>query len=119
MIRFERVAKRYPNGREALRGASFSIDRGEMVFLTGRSGAGKSTILKLIALLERPTRGTVVRTSRAAIATSSTMAACPSAISSAEACAPTTRIRSRRSGGISPCRRSWASRCPVAVTAAP
>ena len=60
MILFERVTKRYPNGREALRAASFSIDRGEMVFLTGRSGAGKSTVLKLIALLERPTRGTVV-----------------------------------------------------------
>src|ERR1700761_1685037 len=60
MILFERVTKRYPNGREALRAASFSIDRGEMVFLTGRSGAGKSTVLKLIAMLERPTRGTVV-----------------------------------------------------------
>ncbi len=60
MILFERVTKRYPNGREALRAASFSIDRGEMVFLTGRSGAGKSTVLKLVALLERPTRGTVV-----------------------------------------------------------
>ncbi|HTY92434.1 MAG TPA: cell division ATP-binding protein FtsE [Steroidobacteraceae bacterium] len=60
MIHFERVTKRYPNGREALRAASFSIDRGEMVFLTGRSGAGKSTVLKLVAMLERPTRGTVV-----------------------------------------------------------
>ncbi len=60
MILFERVTKRYPNGREGLRAASFSIDRGEMVFLTGRSGAGKSTVLKLIAMLERPTRGTVV-----------------------------------------------------------
>jgi cell division transport system ATP-binding protein len=60
MILFERVTKRYPNGREALSAASFSIDRGEMVFLTGRSGAGKSTVLKLIAMLERPTRGTVV-----------------------------------------------------------
>ncbi|HTC45366.1 MAG TPA: cell division ATP-binding protein FtsE [Steroidobacteraceae bacterium] len=60
MILFERVTKRYPNGREALRAASFSIDKGEMVFLTGRSGAGKSTVLKLIAMLERPTRGTVV-----------------------------------------------------------
>ncbi|HTY49366.1 MAG TPA: cell division ATP-binding protein FtsE [Steroidobacteraceae bacterium] len=59
MIVFERVTKRYPNGREALTGASFSIDTGEMVFLTGRSGAGKSTVLKLIALIERPTRGTV------------------------------------------------------------
>jgi cell division transport system ATP-binding protein len=60
VILFERVTKRYPNGREALRAATFSIDRGEMVFLTGRSGAGKSTVLKLIAMLERPTRGTVV-----------------------------------------------------------
>ena len=59
MIRFERVAKRYPNGREAISGVSFEVPRGEMVFLTGRSGAGKSTVLKLIALLERPTRGVV------------------------------------------------------------
>ena len=60
MIRFDRATKRYPNGREALSSASFEIHSGEMVFLTGRSGAGKSTILKLIALLERPTRGLVI-----------------------------------------------------------
>ena len=60
MIVFDRVSKRYPNGREALTSVSFQIHTGEMVFLTGRSGAGKSTVLKLIALLERPTRGTVV-----------------------------------------------------------
>jgi cell division transport system ATP-binding protein len=60
MIVFDRVSKRYPNGREALAAISFRIDAGEMVFLTGRSGAGKSTVLKLIALLERPTRGTVM-----------------------------------------------------------
>ena len=54
VIRFERVSKRYPNGREALSTLSFAIADGEMVFLTGRSGAGKSTVLKLIALLERP-----------------------------------------------------------------
>jgi cell division transport system ATP-binding protein len=59
LIRFDRVFKRYPNGREALGGVSFEVAQGEMVFLTGRSGAGKSTVLKLIALLERPTRGTV------------------------------------------------------------
>jgi len=59
VIVFEHVVKRYPNGREALGGVSLSVERGEMVFLTGRSGAGKSTILKLIALLERPTRGAV------------------------------------------------------------
>ena len=59
MIRFERVFKRYPNGREALGGVTLAVERGEMVFLTGRSGAGKSTVLKLIGLLERPTRGSV------------------------------------------------------------
>jgi cell division transport system ATP-binding protein len=59
MISFENVAKRYPNGREALAGVTFAIQPGEFVFLTGRSGAGKSSVLKLIALLERPSRGTV------------------------------------------------------------
>jgi cell division transport system ATP-binding protein len=60
MIRFDQVFKRYPNGREALSGISFNIDSGELVFLTGHSGAGKSSILKLIALIERPTRGQVI-----------------------------------------------------------
>ncbi|MGB6605888.1 MAG: cell division ATP-binding protein FtsE [Steroidobacteraceae bacterium] len=60
MIIFDRVSKRYANGREALNNISFSVHNGEMVFLTGRSGAGKSTVLKLIALLERPTRGNVL-----------------------------------------------------------
>ena len=60
MIVFDHVSKRYANGREALNNVSFSIHNGEMVFLTGRSGAGKSTVLKLIALLERPTRGAVL-----------------------------------------------------------
>jgi cell division transport system ATP-binding protein len=59
MIRFDQVHKRYPNGREALSGVSFSIESGELAFLTGHSGAGKSSILKLIALIERPTRGQV------------------------------------------------------------
>jgi cell division transport system ATP-binding protein len=59
VIRFDQVHKRYPNGREALAGVSFAIEDGEMTFLTGHSGAGKSSILKLIALIERPTRGQV------------------------------------------------------------
>jgi len=59
LISFQRVFKRYPNGREALAEVSFELGTGEMAFLTGHSGAGKSTVLKLIALLERPTRGQV------------------------------------------------------------
>ena len=60
MIRFDKVSKRYPNGREAVTDLSLEIARGEMAFLTGHSGAGKSTLLKLIALIERPTRGTLL-----------------------------------------------------------
>ncbi len=60
MIRFDQVFKRYPNGREALAGVTFNIESGALTFLTGHSGAGKSSILKLIALIERPTRGQVI-----------------------------------------------------------
>jgi len=60
MIRFDRVTKRYPGGRDALREVSFTIEQDEMVFLTGHSGAGKSTLLKLIMLIERPSRGQVL-----------------------------------------------------------
>ncbi|MGD0492637.1 MAG: cell division ATP-binding protein FtsE [Steroidobacteraceae bacterium] len=59
MIRFDQVHKRYATGRDALAGVSFNIEAGEFAFLTGHSGAGKSSILKLIALIERPTRGQV------------------------------------------------------------
>jgi cell division transport system ATP-binding protein len=60
MIHFERVWKRYANGRDAVCDLTLEVARGEMVFLTGHSGAGKSTLLKLIALIERPTRGTLI-----------------------------------------------------------
>lgn len=63
MVRFDRVGKRYRHGassRDALTNVSFDIAPGEMVFLTGRSGAGKSSVLKLIGLIERPTRGQVL-----------------------------------------------------------
>lgn len=60
MIRFDRVFKRYPNGREALSDLSLDVASGEIAFLTGHSGAGKSSLLKLIALIERPSRGQLV-----------------------------------------------------------
>lgn len=59
MIRFERVSKTYPGGSRALADISFSIERGSMVFLTGHSGAGKSTVLRLVMMLDRPSRGQV------------------------------------------------------------
>lgn len=60
MVRFDRVSKRYPSGKEALSGVSFELDHGEMAFLTGHSGAGKSTLLKLMMRMEVPTRGEVI-----------------------------------------------------------
>ena len=60
MIIFDNVYKRYPGGQEALKGVSYHLQKGEMAFLTGHSGAGKSSVLKLIALIERSTRGEVV-----------------------------------------------------------
>ena len=59
MIKFDNVSKRYPGGHEALANVSFHIQPGEMAFLTGHSGAGKSSLLKLIALIERASRGQV------------------------------------------------------------
>jgi len=59
VIRFEHVTKRYPARGDALRDVNFALVPGEMAFLTGHSGAGKSTVLKLIGLLERPTRGQI------------------------------------------------------------
>lgn len=60
MISFSAVTKRYPTGYEALKGISLDISAGQMVFLTGHSGAGKTTLCKLAAAIERPTSGSVV-----------------------------------------------------------
>ncbi len=60
MIKFDRVSKLYPGGHRALADVSFTIEPGNMVFLTGHSGAGKSTVLRLIMMLERASRGQVI-----------------------------------------------------------
>ena len=60
MIEFKRLSKKYPTGQLALYNVNLTVNAGEMVFLTGVSGAGKSTFLKLIALLERPSEGDIL-----------------------------------------------------------
>jgi cell division transport system ATP-binding protein len=60
LVSFNRVGKRYPDGYEALRDASFAIEAGDFAFLTGHSGAGKTTALKLIPAIERATTGAVL-----------------------------------------------------------
>lgn len=59
MLKFENVSMRYPEVGDVLRNVSFNLQRGEMAFLTGHSGAGKSTLFKLIAVIERCSRGQV------------------------------------------------------------
>lgn len=59
MIRFNNVFKAYPRGMLALRDVSLHIARGEFAFLTGHSGAGKSTALRMIYAEEFPTSGEV------------------------------------------------------------
>ncbi|MDT8369332.1 MAG: cell division ATP-binding protein FtsE [Longimicrobiales bacterium] len=59
MIHFESVTKEYPRRGSALRDVSFRIRKGEFVYLTGHSGSGKSTTLRLLHFAERPTRGVV------------------------------------------------------------
>ena len=59
MIRFQSVFKSFPNGALALKDVSFHVSKGEFVFLTGHSGAGKSTIMKLMFGEQRPSQGDV------------------------------------------------------------
>ena len=60
MIRFESVSKTYQGGFQALKNVSFAITKGEMIFIAGHSGAGKSTVLKLISGITRPSGGRVL-----------------------------------------------------------
>src|SRR4051794_40596529 len=59
VVRFEGVSMRYGRAPEVLRDLNFSLAPGSFHFLTGASGAGKSSLLKLIYLAHRPTRGLI------------------------------------------------------------
>jgi len=60
VIQLYHVEKSYPAGRQALVDVTFSIDKGEFAFITGPSGAGKTTLFKLLFRQELPTRGHVL-----------------------------------------------------------
>ena len=57
IVRFENVGLRYGTGAEVLRDLSFGLDSGSMHILLGSSGAGKTSLLKLLYLAQLPTRG--------------------------------------------------------------
>lgn len=63
MIAFQNVTKSYNNGRDSapsLDSVTFKINPNEFVSLVGRSGAGKTTIIKLLIGEEKPTKGRVI-----------------------------------------------------------
>lgn len=59
MIAFSHAYKVFPNGYQGLRNVSFEIEKGEFVFLSGPSGAGKTTLFRLISAFDRPSSGSV------------------------------------------------------------
>ena len=59
VIEFRGVTKRYPSGDMGLDRATFSVGRGEFVFLVGSTGSGKSTVMRLLLKEIEPTEGTI------------------------------------------------------------
>ena len=59
IVEFDSVGLRYGTGAEVLRDLDFRLGKGAFYFLTGPSGAGKTSLLKLLYLAQRPTRGRI------------------------------------------------------------
>jgi capsular polysaccharide transport system ATP-binding protein len=67
MIRFENVSKTYHIGnfeKRIYNNLNFAIQRGESIGICGANGVGKSTLMRLIAGVEEPSHGTIIRTMR-------------------------------------------------------
>ena len=59
MIEFVNVTKEYENGTVALKNVNLKIENGDFVFLVGSSGAGKTTITKLLMREQNVTEGQI------------------------------------------------------------
>ncbi|MBU2339905.1 MAG: cell division ATP-binding protein FtsE [Alphaproteobacteria bacterium] len=59
IVRFDNVGLRYGTDREVLSNIAFSLYPGRFYFLTGASGAGKTSLLRLLYLAQRPSRGAI------------------------------------------------------------
>ncbi len=59
MLYFENVKKEYPGGFVVLDEVNLTIDKGELVSIVGHSGAGKTTLIKMILAEEKPSRGKI------------------------------------------------------------
>lgn len=59
MLYFDRVSKEYDDGNKVLDNISLTINQGELVSIVGHSGAGKTTLVKLLLAEEHPTEGSV------------------------------------------------------------
>jgi cell division transport system ATP-binding protein len=59
LIRFDHVGLRYGTGGEVLHDLTFSVPAGAFVFVTGKSGAGKTSLIRLLNLSRRPSRGLI------------------------------------------------------------
>jgi cell division transport system ATP-binding protein len=59
IVQFDNVGLRYGTDREVLRNLSFTLFPGNFYFLTGASGAGKTSLLRLLYLAQRPSRGMI------------------------------------------------------------